>query len=714
MIKSMLNPQQQAATLHLEGPLLVLAGAGSGKTRVIICRIAHLIESGIDPKHILAVTFTNKAAKEMRERIEREVMRSPLICTFHSLGVRILRESIHHLGYQNQFVIYDEEDSLKLIRACLQEMGVEDKKVTPKGVKHLISNAKNHLREPDPNDDSSPLTQVAPKIFQMYQLKLFEANAVDFDDLLYLPVRLFKEFPEVLEIYQNRWHHFLVDEYQDTNTAQYKLSSFLVQKRKNFFVVGDPDQSIYTWRGADIENILNFEKDWPQAKVIRLEQNYRSTSNILKAANHLIECNESRYKKELWSDLGEGEKIRTFRAFNEREEASYIVEEVQRLRKDPALSLNDMVIFYRTNAQSRPFEDDLLKRNIPYTIIGGISFYQRKEIKDILAFLRILENPSDIVSFLRTINLPKRGLGEATLTKIVALSHERGEPILKTCELLTREDAPLRLSQKQLDGVKEYVQLMATLKKIKLESSLQELVYQTVHSSNYIDYLKTEPDTYEDRKGNIDELIGKSIEWEEEAEEPTLTSFLEELTLSTSEHKNEESHEHLSLMSLHNGKGLEFHTVFITGMEETLFPHINCIDSHKGIEEERRLFYVGMTRAKRRLYLTHTSSRFIWGGPRSMRPSRFLKEIPDSFYVQTKKTMREDLREDKFIEQEITSNEQIAGAFSVGAAVFHHEFGVGQVQKVGSSSLGLTYDVRFQKDGKTKTLLAKFAKLKPL
>lgn len=703
----MLNPQQQEATLHTNGPLLVLAGAGSGKTRVITCRISELIESGIDPWRILAVTFTNKAAKEMRERVEQEVAKAPLICTFHSLGVRILRESIHHLGYQNHFVIYDEEDAQKLLRTCLKEIGIEDKKVTPKAIKHLISKAKNHLSEPDPSDDSSPIALAAPKVFELYQLKLFEASAVDFDDLLYLPVRLFKEFPKVLEMYQNRWHHFLVDEYQDTNTAQYVLSSLLVQKRKNFFVVGDPDQSIYSWRGADIANILSFEKDWPEAKVIRLEQNYRSTSNILKAANHLIECNESRFKKELWSDLGEGEKIRTFRAFNEREEASYIVEEVE--RKKRSISLKDMVIFYRTNAQSRPFEDELLKRNISYTIVGGVSFYQRKEIKDILSFLRLLENPADLVSFLRTIHLPKRGIGEATLTKIVALSHQREENILKTCEVLIGDNPPLRLNQKQLTGMREYLNLLGRLKKIKLESALQELVYQTIHSSGYLDLLKQDAETYEDRKGNIDELIGKAIEWEEQAEEPTLSAFLEELTLSTSEHKKDESQDQLTLMTLHNGKGLEFHTVFVSGMEETLFPHINSIDSHRGIEEERRLFYVGMTRAKRALYLTHTSSRFIWGGPRSMRPSRFLREIPSSFFANDVSQ-----KEEQFVEYDSPTSSEESGAFSIGSRVFHHEFGVGQVRKVGQSSLGLTYDVLFQKDGKTKTLLAKFAKLKPL
>lgn len=706
MTKIQLNNEQLQAVDHKEGPLLVLAGAGSGKTRVITCRIANLIESGIDPFHILAVTFTNKAAKEMKERIQKEVLKTPLICTFHSLGVRILREAIHHLGYPNQFVIYDEEDALKLIRACLKEIGVEDKKITPKSVKHVISACKNQLTEPDPTDNSSPLLEIAPKVFQLYQLKLFEASAVDFDDLLYLPVKLFREHPDVLQRFQNRWHHLLVDEYQDTNMAQYQMALLLVQKRKNLFVVGDPDQSIYTWRGANIENILNFEKDWPEAQIIRLEQNYRSTSTILKAANGLIECNESRYKKNLWSDLGDGEKIHLYRAFNEREEASYILDELEAVKAREKIPYKETVIFYRTNAQSRPFEDALLRRNIPYTIVGATSFYQRKEIKDILAFLKLLENPADTVAFLRTIHLPKRGIGEATLGKIIAVSHDRKEPVLRTCEHLVGPLAPMRLTQRQMVGMSQYVELFATLKKIKAESTVQELVYQVIQKTGYLEIIKQDKETFEDRKANLDELIGKAIEWEEQAENITLSSFLEDITLNTSESKSEADNDWVTLMSLHNGKGLEFHTVFMSGMEETLFPHINALNDNRGIEEERRLCYVGMTRARRILYLTHTTTRFIWGGPRSMRPSRFLKEIPAQFFAQDEEV---DVEEEVYVKA--SSSES---SLPQGSRVFHHDFGIGQILKIGDSSLGLTYDVKFQKDGKIKTLLAKYAKLKPL
>lgn len=702
----LLNSEQQFAVSYQQGPLLVLAGAGSGKTRVITHRIINLIENGFHPKQIVAVTFTNKAANEMRERVAAKVKDFPLICTFHSLGVRILRESIVHLGFSPQFVIYDEEDALKLLKTCLKELNIEDKTITPKALKQVISKAKNRLETPK-EDLSSSIGQIAPKVFEMYQNKLFEASAVDFDDLLFLPVKLFQEFPEVLEIYQNRWHHLLVDEYQDTNQAQYQLASQLVAKNRNFFVVGDPDQSIYSWRGANIQNILNFEKDWPEAKIVRLEQNYRSTSTILEAANYLIENNDNRYKKNLWSDLGQGEKIKTFCAFNEREEAEFIVDTLIKDKKRHGLNLSDLVIFYRTNAQSRPFEDELLRRNIPYSVIGGMSFYQRKEIKDILAFLRLLNNPNDTVSFLRTINLPKRGFGEAGLAKILNLANRSQQSLLDVCHDLLKLDPPLKLNQNQKTGLQDYLNLLSSLKKISLESPLHELVHQTIQRSGYLEVLTADPDTMEDRKANIDELIAKAIEWEEQNATASLAQFLEELTLNTNLSDNE-FQDRLILMSVHNGKGLEFHTVFLTGLEESLFPHINSFDIAHGIEEERRLCYVGMTRAKRMLYLTRCMNRFIWGGARSMKPSRFLREIPAHFCHKADDEAETYSQEPL---EEYSPSQEENSQFSLGDVVFHHEFGVGKVLKVKNSSLGMTYEVNFQKDNSTKTLLAKFAKL---
>lgn len=706
-----LNTEQDLAVNHKNGPLLVLAGAGSGKTRVITHRIIRLIQEGIEPREILAVTFTNKAAEEMRHRIASEISNPPLICTFHSLGVRVLREAIHHLGYSSNFVIYDEEDSLKILKACLDEKNIEDKTLTPRALKQVISKAKNQLKEPL-EDRSSSIGQIAPEIFKLYQNKLFEASAVDFDDLLYLPVQLFQQFPAVLEIYQKRWKHLLVDEYQDTNHAQYTLASLFVAKHRNFFVVGDPDQSIYTWRGANIQNILNFERDWQEARIIKLEQNYRSTSTILEAANHLIENNERRYKKNLWSTLGEGEKIQIFSAYNEREEAEFVIESLIKHKRKSQFNFKDIVIFYRTNAQSRPFEDELLRKNIPYTVVGGMSFYQRREIKDILAFLRLLENPADTVSFLRTINLPKRGFGEATLEKILLLAGHNKWNILQVCQKLLEDGSLVRLNQKQQQGLKEYYNLLLTLKKLSHEVPLDELVHQTIQRSGYLDFLKTEPDTFDDRKGNIDELIAKAIDWQDQENNKSLAQFLEELTLNVHQ-SDETSSDRLVLMSVHNGKGLEFNLVFITGMEESLFPHINSFDTADGIEEERRLCYVGMTRAKRVLFLTHATSRFIWGGPRGMRPSRFLKEIPLKYCQKSTEDDFDDYPKQSSVSQ-YTKNPSEIAAFSQGDLVYHQDFGVGKVLKAKDSSMGLTYDITFQKDGSTKTLLAKFAKLSRL
>ncbi len=702
-----LNPEQDLAMKHTQGPLLVLAGAGSGKTRVITERIIRLIDDGASPEQVVAVTFTNKAAKEMKERVLAKTHYTPLICTFHSLGVRILRESIQHLGYQPHFVIYDEEDALKILRVCIKELGIEDKTITPRALKQVISKAKNHLKAPE-IDNSTSIGQIAPKVFELYQAKLFEASAVDFDDLLFLPVKLFQEHPEVLEVYQNRWQYLLVDEYQDTNQAQYALASHLVAKHHNFFVVGDPDQSIYTWRGANIENILNFEKDWPDAKIIKLEQNYRSTSTILEAANHLIENNDNRYKKNLWSALGEGEKITRFSAYNDREEAEFVVQELVKSCNRHQIGLKDAVIFYRTNAQSRPFEDELLRRNIAYSVVGGLSFYQRREIKDLLAYLRLLVNPSDTVSFLRTINLPKRGFGESSLAKIVQFANLQSLPVIEACQKIVQDPTLVKLNLKQNKGLKEYIELLVCLKEEGAKSSLSELVYQTLERSSYLEIIKLEPDSFEDRKANIDELIAKAMEWEELVQDPTLELFLEELTLNTSQ-SDQSSTDRLTLMSLHNGKGLEFHTVFLTGLEETLFPHINALNVDRGIEEERRLCYVGMTRAKRVLYLTHSMGRFLWGSFRQMRPSRFFREIPQKHF--------QKVSYDGDYEQpapDLNTHSTQNSNFSIGDTVFHKDFGVGRVIKVQDSSMGMTYDVTFQNDGDTKTLLAKYAKLTSL
>ena len=697
-----LNSEQLLAAEHIEGPMLVLAGAGSGKTRVVTCRIAHLLNLGVPSSEILALTFTNKAAQEMRQRIQTLSKQFVLTCTFHSLGARILRESIHALGYSNDFTIYDEKDSMELLKSCLTSFGIKNEKGLLKSLRIGISNAKNALlsKEDLKSDFQSREEQLLGEIFTIYQGKLKEYNALDFDDLLYLPVKLFKAHPDILLNYQKSWNFILIDEYQDTNAAQYFITKLLSATHRNLFAVGDPDQSIYSWRGANISNILDFEKDYEGAKTISLEQNYRSTSIILEGANNLIACNESRYEKKLWSSLGPGEKIALFRANNEKEEAQFVAEEILRLKKEHKLPLKECVVFYRTNAQSRNFEDAFLKLNIPYAIIGGISFYQRREIKDILAFLRMVVSEADFLSFARTINLPKRGIGPTTLKKLQDLAEEMQLPILSLCEkIVSKEFSLLKLSAKQEKGLASYLQVLTAIKNlVKAGTSLEEIVFETIDKTDYLNILKTDPQTYEDRSENLDALINKAAEWGAEKETQSLINFLEELSLKSS--LDDTSFEDtVCLMTIHNGKGLEFEAAFIVGLEEDLFPHINSKDSPDALEEERRLCYVGMTRAKKHLYLTTSTYRFIWGTPKVMRPSRFLKEIP----VECTTT----LSQEKDVLEQVWEEEE---GFEVGTAVFHKDFGKGVVKKSYQTSLGLTYDVYFLESHSTRTLVAKYAK----
>ncbi len=678
-----LNPQQQAAADHVEGPLLVLAGAGSGKTRVVTHRIGHLIDLGILPTDILAVTFTNKAADEMRSRIRAMKNVQVLACTFHSLGARILRESIGALGYGRDFSIYDEEDSEKLLKSCLEQVGLGSEKGLLKEIRTGISSAKNGLVSPDQVKEE-PLR----KLYALYQKKLQECNAVDFDDLLYLTVRLMQEDERARAEYQERWLFVLIDEYQDTNVAQYTLAKILVAKHGNLFAVGDPDQSIYSWRGAQYQNILRFESDFPGAKVVLLEQNYRSTNTILQASNALIEHNSARYEKKLWSSGEPGEKIGLFIGSSEREEAEFAAGRLAKHAGD--VSLDEMAIFYRTNAQSRAFEDVLLARRIPYTIVGGVSFYSRREVKDILAFLRMVISDADLISFLRTINLPKRGLGSVTLDKLVEAADRAGMAIVPFCrEALA---GAMKLSAKQAAGLGSYVRLVGVLREKRAGLKIHELIAEVIGESGYLSYLQEDAETFQDRKENLDELIGKAAEWEEENKGGTLGQFLEELSLRS----NVQETVHVptvKLMTLHNSKGLEFSVVVVAGMEEELCPHINANESVEALEEERRLCYVGMTRAKQWLYLTAARYRFFWGTHRPMRPSRFLKEIPAEF-VQNLSQAGEGT------------------TFSPGDKVYHQQFGMGIVQQSFETALGLTYDIYFPDSEMSRSIVARFAKLR--
>lgn len=727
-----LNREQQEAVLTLEGPSLVLAGAGSGKTRVVTHRIVHMLEQGIPPSSILGVTFTNKAAEEMRERIRKLTQHHVLISTFHSLGARILRESIEVLGYQSNFAIYDEEDVNKLIKASLIELNIQDKKMDVKPFRQMISRAKNNLQRPNQIDRLELSTEVElafPKVYQYYQSKLKEYNGVDFDDLLFLPAQLFEEHPLVLTHYQNRWRYILIDEYQDTNKAQYAIVNLLVAGHHNLFVVGDPDQSIYSWRGANIQNILNFERDYPGAKVIKLEQNYRSRTNILNAANALICRNDGRYKKNLWSDLGPGEKIKVYIAHDERDEANFVAAQIRKHQERDQISLKDTVVFYRTNAQSRAFEDSLSSKGISYTIIGAVSFYQRKEIKDVLAFLRMAISGADFIAFSRTINIPKRGIGEATVEKIREGANKEGMTILTYLhKSIQGQPFPnaIKLTTKQKSSLQEYLQTIHSLTQLARnnQNSIQDTVIAAIEKTGYLNHLRTDPETFEERKSNVDELIAKAIEWESQSKEPSLTSFLEELSLKANLDDDKKDQDRVNLMTIHNGKGLEFTLTFVVGLEEDLFPHVNSRDSKEAQEEERRLCYVGMTRAKEYLYLSHSQMRYLWGTLRYQRPSRFLKEIPAEYtekfrLTNSERTPHKELevsliKSEKKLDQKNCTSPSINGeleSFKAGDTVFHKDFGIGMVQESYQSSVGLTYKVFFSNDNSTKSLVAKFAKL---
>lgn len=717
-----LNPQQLEAIQVLEGPALVLAGAGSGKTKVVTSRIVYLIENGIPPSRILGVTFTNKAAGEMRDRVHKMTKNQVLICTFHSLGARILRESIYALGYPRDFTIYDEDDVEKLIKICLIELNLKDKKLDVKPFRHRISQAKNALFSPDQIEQGEATDEVEeafPKVYALYQKKLKDYQAVDFDDLLFLTVKLFREHPALLTRYQERWPFVLIDEYQDTNAAQYILTRLLVGQRYNLFVVGDPDQSIYSWRGANIQNILNFERDYPGAKVIRLEQNYRSQMTILEVANHLIRHNTGRYEKQLWSQLKEGEKVKLFIGEDERAEANFVASQIDYHHSQQQLPLNDMVVFYRTNAQSRAFEDTLIYRGIPYVIVGGISFYQRREIKDILAFLRLSQSSADYISFARTINLPKRGLGEATVDKMRHNADQEGLSILDYCEALIQErplQTVLRLTAKQKESLKDYLLILQELRHLSKQGSIQDLVLAAIEKTHYKDYLMEDKESYEERRENLDELVAKAIEWETAAPDPSLEAFLEELSLKSSLDEADQSQDRLSLMTIHNGKGLEFTATFLVGLEEDLFPHVHSKGSQKKIEEERRLCYVGITRAKKYLYLSYCHTRYLWGTLRMQRPSRFLKEMPKE-YIEKCASPRLFSRPLPSIssQEEVPYRKkpipQQTETFVPGDRIIHRDFGAGEVKDVYEGSMGLTYKVLFDQGPTLKTLVAKYAVL---
>lgn len=627
-----LNKQQREAVEHTEGPLLILAGAGSGKTRVLTHRIAYLInEKNVYPSNILAITFTNKAAREMKERVQNllEGSYDMWVSTFHSACARILRMEIEKLsGYKKNFIIFDTDDQVKLIKECLKELNYNEKNFPPKEMISSISKAKDQLMTPSKFMDrygrDFRLKKVAD-IYSLYQKKLMANNALDFDDILFKTVEIFQNNPDVLQRYQQKFKYIMVDEYQDTNYCQYMLVNLLAKSHRNLCVVGDDDQSIYSWRGADIGNILNFEKDFPDAKVIKLEQNYRSTQTILDAANSVISNNFGRKNKRLWTDNGEGRPIVSYKAMDERDEADFIIGEVDRLSFQEQRSLNNFAILYRTNAQSRVLEEMCMARGIPYKIVGGHRFYDRMEVKDVIAYLRVIQDPEGDLSIKRIINVPKRGIGKATLDTLEDYARQNGISIY---EALLFVDSIEGIGKKAKNSIKEFVRLIAELMDLAEKESASEVINQVIIRSGYLEELEKGDDEDQERGKNIKELISAALEYEEKNEDNSLTGFLENMALMSDIDGLDEEREGITMMTLHSAKGLEFPVVFICGMEEGLFPTQRAFFEEHQLEEERRLMYVGVTRAKEKLYLTSAFERTLYGNTSYTMESRFLREIP--------------------------------------------------------------------------------------
>jgi DNA helicase-2/ATP-dependent DNA helicase PcrA len=630
-----LNPPQREAVTTTKGPVLVLAGAGSGKTRVIAHRIAYLLGvEGVDPRQVLAVTFTNKAAEEMRRRVEELTLgagiRPPLIATFHSTCVRILRARAVEAGLKPGFVIYDEEDRLSVVKDAMRELDVDEHALTPAAAVHRISHCKNHMLMPQEVETlaRTPREERLAALYRRYEAHMAAIGAVDFDDLLLRVVRLFESVPEALQWYRRVWTHVLVDEYQDTNRAQYRIIQRLTEEHRNLCVVGDPDQSVYRWRGADLRNILDFEKDYPDCHIVRLEQNYRSTKRILAMASTVIVHNTARRDKRLWTENVEGERAFVYRAWDENEEAGWAAQTLRALRAE-GLDYRDAAIFYRTNAQSRVLEDALRRASIPYLIVGGVRFYERREIKDMVAYLRLLVNPLDDMAFRRAVAAPARGIGKATLDRLTEFARGRGLPLLAACAEL-----PPDITARPRRALEEFAGVIARLGERRGGLTVPALIDVVAAASGYREALKAERTAdAEARLENLEELVAASEEFiaarrAEGQEDAGLEAFLDSIALVADTDEFDPEAGGVTLMTLHSAKGLEFPVVFLTGMEEGVFPHSRSMDEAEELEEERRLCYVGLTRAKQRLYLSYALHRRIQGYGVA-EPSRFLLEIPE-------------------------------------------------------------------------------------
>jgi DNA helicase II / ATP-dependent DNA helicase PcrA len=704
-----LNPAQREAVLTTEGPLLVIAGAGSGKTRVLTHRVAHLLATqGVKPNEILAITFTNKAAGEMRERLERmlgNVARAIWILTFHSACGRILRREAQRLGYRSNFTIYDQADQQRLVKACLADLDRDPKRFTPRGIHAVISRAKNELVGPAEYRErvQSFYDQTVAEVYELYQRRLFASNAVDFDDLLYLTVDVLERFPEARERWRKAFRYVLVDEYQDTNHAQYRLLQLLASEHRNVCAVGDQDQAIYAFRGADIRNILNFEADFPGTRIVTLEQNYRSTNSILRAANAVIVNNRERKEKNLFSELGEGEPVEVTEVEDEHAEARFVAARIAALVED-GFSGSEIAVFYRTNAQSRVLEDVLVRQGVAYQVIGGPRFYERAEIKDLIAYLQVIDNPFDAVSLMRIANRPRRGIGDTTITRLVTFADAQG---ISLWDALPRADEA-GVGAAPQKAVKALHTMLASLMSQAQELNVAELIERTLERTGYLEALEAERTIEaQGRIENLQELVGVAREYLEQAQEPSLSGFLQEISLYSDQDAIRGEGSLVTLMTLHNAKGLEFRAVFMIGLEEMIFPHARSIEE-QGIEEERRLCYVGMTRAKERLVLTHASSRSLFGSRAYNLPSRFLDELPETGVV------RERLAPARW-DYGRPSPLQVAPRTDVpllrtGDSVRHSTLGEGVVTGIDA---GGVVTVRFE-DGSERRLMLDYAPLEKL
>ena len=740
-----MNDKQAEAVLTTEGPLLVMAGAGSGKTRVLTHRVAYLIEEqGVNPWNILAITFTNKAAREMQERVGKllgESARDIWVSTFHALCVRILRRDIDKLGYNRAFTIADTSEQRTLMKRICSELNVDTKKYDPRAILSAISNAKNAMQTAEDYAElnshaNNPLNQIVAKAYVLYQKELENSQALDFDDLIMKTIELFKKDSETLEYYQNKFHYIHVDEYQDTNDAQYQLVTLLAAKYKNLCVVGDADQSIYGWRGANMNNILNFERDYPEAHTVMLEQNYRSTQTILKAANEVIANNLVRKEKNLWTENGTGEKISYYRAQNVHDESQFVVSKIQAEMREHGYHYNDFAVLYRTNAQSRMIEETFMKSTVPYTMVGGHKFYDRKEIRDILAYLTLIVNPRDAMSFERVVNTPKRGIGSGSVDKLRQFANENGWSLLEAAQNVTLANA---ISARIRAKIEDFGRLMADLTKEADYLTITELTDDILQKSGYLQMLQAENDLQaQSRQENLEEFKSVTQEYDQKHAEDDvdnrqkLMNFLSDLALVSDQDDVDEEAPKVTLMTLHAAKGLEFPVIFLVGMEEGIFPLYRSLSNEKELEEERRLVYVGITRAKRKLYLTNAYSRMLYGRVQRNQPSQFVDEINDDLIkfenadgsgkakamntpfakaasqATTFASQRRAHGLTHSAKQESTGTGADKQSWKVGDKVQHKKWGQGMVVSVNGSGNDMELDIAFPNEG-VKRLLAQFA-----